>query len=258
MCMRMRTYKDEELYRILAQIRKLFNTSYEELSFKKIAEDNKIHDTVWALTMLSYRISRLCESVLSCKEYYASAIMYRSLIEHFFKRLYIFLSCVETGDDIAKDYTSSEHILSEMLKRIQKAQWPLPKLAEELQKLKRKTEETAEKFRFDKVLKSILEILPKIFPKDDVTDILRSIMVEYSILSSYVHAGPMAVLNVKEKRKKDIDMGCMVLTIIAYNDTVRLLSMYPSKQQNRLKTLAKEINERVNNALAIYKKDFVS
>jgi hypothetical protein len=253
-----KTYRDEELYGILDQIRKLFNSEEKESNFKKIAEENNIHDTVWALIMLSYRINRLCESVLSCKEYYASAIIYRSLIEHFFKRLYILLSCVETGDDIAKDYTSSEHILSEMLKRIHKAQWPLPELAEELQKLKKKTKETAGKFLFDKVSKSILEILPKIFPKDDVTDMLRSIMVKYSILSSYVHAGPMAVLDVKEKRKKDIDMGCMVLTIIAYNDTVRLLSVYPSEHQNKLKVLAKEMHEKVGKALAIYKKWFVS
>jgi hypothetical protein len=254
----MKTYKDEELYRILAQTRELFNTSHEELGFEKIAEDNKIHDTVWALTMLSYRISRLCESVLSCKEYYASAIIYRSLIEHFFKRLYILLSCVETGDDIAKDYTSSEYILSEMLKRIQKAQWPIKKLAEELEKLKREVEKIAKKFLFSEVSKSISGILQKKFLEKDVIDMLRSIMVEYSICSSYVHAGPMAVLDLKEKPKKNIDMSCMVLTIIAYNDTLILLSSYPSEQQNKLKALTKEIDEKVKKALTIYKTSFVS
>ena len=252
-----KTYRDEELYCILDQIRKLFNSAEKESNFKKIAEENNIHDAVWALIMLSYRINRLCGSVLSCKEYYASAIIYRSLIEHFFKRLYIFLSCVKTGDGIAKDYTSSEHMLSEMLKKIQKSQWPSPKLAEGLENLRRDSQKTAEKFGFNEVSKSILKILPEEDRREGV-DMLRSFMVQYSTLSSYVHAGPMAVLDLKEKPKKNIDMSCMFLTIVAYNDTVKLLSSYPSEHQNKLKVLAKEMHEKVGKALAIYKKWFVS
>ena len=249
MFLKIKTYRDEETYRILDEIRKLFNSAKKEFNSKKIGEQNGIVNTVCALEMLSFRLSRLCESILSEKDFYTAAIIYRALIEYSVKHKHIFMSCIKKGDDIAKEYVSPDHLSSEMLKKICKALWPPPiKLPPKLKELKRRVDIAAEKFKFSKVSEDMLVMLPK----DQMQQVLRHTMVQYSMLSSYVHAGPMAVLDLEEKPKKNIDMSSVLLTIIAYNDTIKLLSLYPSEHQNKLKALDKNMNKKVDEALTIY------
>ena len=96
MLLKIKTYRDEEPYRMLNEIRKLYNDAQSEYDFKKIGEQNKIFNTVWALVILSFRLGQISEAILSSKGYYAGAILYRSLIEYTLKHLYLGLYS-ETG-----------------------------------------------------------------------------------------------------------------------------------------------------------------
>jgi len=263
MFVKIKTYRDDELYLILRETCEMFNDAQHKLNFKNIADKNNITNTVWILVMLSFRLRCLCESILSCTDYYSVAIIYRAFIEHSLKHKYIFISCIKKGDDIAKEYVSSEHMSYELLQKLQKAQWParlIDKIMkrDEFGQFKKKAKETADKFKFNEVSTSILELLDEYYDNEEIQTVLRRNMVVYSTCSSYVHAGPMAVLDLEKKPKKNIDMDSVLLTMIAYNDTIRLLSLYPSEHQNKLKTLNKEVSEKVEKALAIYKQNYVS
>ncbi len=78
----------------MKDISDMYNDAFPKLDFKKIAEKNNIPNTLWALTLLSFRLWVLCESILSCIDFYSVAILFRAFIEHFFKHIYIFLSCL--------------------------------------------------------------------------------------------------------------------------------------------------------------------
>jgi hypothetical protein len=264
--LKIKTYRDEEQYRILNETMKMFYDAHAKFHFKNIGEKNNIINTVWALVMLSFRLRWLSESILSCTDFYSVAIIYRALIEHFFKHIYIYLSCIVKGDNIAKAYVSAEHMSSEMLKKLRKFLWPdnlestkyITK-PDEFKEFKKRVNEIAKKFIFSEVVTSILELSDKYYPDpNELQKALRSEIVRYSTLSSYVHAGPVAVLNLEKKPKKDIDMSSVLLTIIAHKNTIELLSRYPSENQNELKTLEKEIHEKVKKLLAIYEKNYVS
>jgi len=82
MFVKIKTYRDEELYLILKETLDMFYDAYGKLDFKNIGEKNNITNTVWALSMLSFRLRWLCESILSCIDYYSVAIIYRAYIDH--------------------------------------------------------------------------------------------------------------------------------------------------------------------------------
>jgi len=259
-----KTYRDNELYLILNETCKMFNEAQDKLDFKNIAVKNNITNTVWALVLLSFRLRWLCESILSCTEYYSVSVIYRAFIEHSVKHKYILISCIKKGDDIGKEYVSSEHMSYEMLQKFLRIQWPSSfqspgKLLkpDEFNEFKRRARETANQFKFSEVMTSILGLLDQYYD-DEIQKVLRSIIIDYSTLSSYVHAGPIAVLDLEKKPKKNIDMGSMLLTTIAYNDIIRLLSLFPSEHQDKLKTLNKRIDGKVKKALAIYGKNYIS
>lgn len=257
MFVKIKTYRDEEPYLILNETSKMFDDARGKLDFKNIGEKNNIINTVWALIMLSFRLQWLCKSILSCQDYYSAAIIYRAFIEHSFKHRYIFIYCIKKGDDIAEDYVSSDHIADEQLRKLRNAMWP-DGLTNKLKVLKNRTRKTADKFTFKEVSTNTSRFLREFYDNDEIQTMFRSTMVQYSALSSYVHAGPMAVLDLEKKPKNNIDMSSVLFTIIAYNDTTRLLSSYPSEHQDKLKTLNKEIDKKIKKALAIYEKNYVS
>ena len=164
---------------------------------------------------------------------------------------------MKKGDDIAEDYVSSDHIADEQLRKLRNAMWP-DGLTNKLKVLKNRTRKTADKFTFKEVSTNTSRFLREFYDNDEIQTMFRSTMVQYSALSSYVHAGPMAVLDLEKKPKNNIDMSSVLFTIIAYNDTIRLLSSYPSEHQDKLKTLNKEIDKKIKKALAIYEKNYVS
>lgn len=251
--MKLKTYRDEKPYLVFEKISKIFNDTATIFDLKKIAEENKVVDTARALMMLSMRLSRLCQSILSCGDYYTATIIYRAMIEHFFKHIYLFKSSIKYGDAIAKEYCE-DHILSELLQKGFKALRPnTVKPTEKFKKFKKKSYEIADKFKFTKILENIIEDLRE----DDCEKMLRSIAVQYSALSSYVHAGPTAVLDPKEKPKKNLDMNSVFLTIIAYQNTIHLFTFYPSEYQEKLKEIYKEIENKVREELIKYKNNYV-
>ncbi len=119
----------------------------------------------------------------------------------------------------------------------------------------KKTDKTTIKFRFDEVVKSISELLSNKSPSEiaQLQEMFRDQMVKYSLLSSFVHAGPTAVLDLGTKpKKKDIEMFSKLLTIIAYRNTILLLLQYPSEQQDELKKLYEKIHTNSEKAIIIY------
>ena len=252
--MKLKTYRDEKPYLVFDEIRKIFNDTATTFDLKKIGEENKVVDTVRALIMLSIALSRLCQSVLSCGDYYTAAIIYRAMIEHFLKHIYLFKSCIKYGDAIAKEYCE-DHISSELLQKGLKALRPHTiNPTNDFRKFKKKSDEISDKFRFSKILENIIEELGE----DENEKILRSIAVQYSALSSYVHAGPIAVLDPEEKPKKNLDINSVFLTIIAYQNTIHLLSFYLSEHQDKLKEIYKEIKNKVRETLVMYEKNYIS
>jgi hypothetical protein len=132
------------------------------------------------------------------------------------------------------------------------------KNTKEFQEFKIKTEITTNKFRFDKVSKNILELLSKkkSCNFDEIQELLRHLMVVYSVLSSYVHAGLTAVLDLSEKPKKNIDLDSKIMTIVAYQYTIFLLSQYQSEHQEELKKINENIYKKCENAYIVHMRDF--
>ena len=264
--LKIKTYRDDELYILMKEILDMFYDAHNKLNFKKIGEKNNITNTIWVLVMLSFRLRWLCESILSFKDYYSAAIIFRAYIEHFLKHMYIFLSCFSKGDDVAKEYVSEEHIADEMLTKFRKALWPdnlestrKIKKPDEFRQFKKRISKTAKKFRFSEVVTSLFELLDKSYDgPEDIQKVLSKEIVNYSIASSYVHAGPSAVLSFETEPKKNIDMSSMLFAILAHQFTIGLLSRYPSENQDKLKTLSKEINKKSKKAFAIYEKNIIS
>lgn len=180
--------------------------------------------------------------------------------------MYIFASCFSKGDDIAKEYVSEEHITDEILTKYRKSLWPdnlksakIVKKPDKFRQFKKRTSETAKKFRFSEVVTSLFELLDQSYDgPEDIKKVLRKEIVEYSTASSYVHAEPSAVLSFETEPKKNIDMSSMLFTILAHRHTIGLLSIYPSENQDKLKTLSKEINKKFEKAFAIYEKNIIS
>ena len=247
MFMKTKTYRDEEPFLLLEDIRNLFYNAQREVDFKKIGDENKIDNTVKVLVMLTFRLGCLCESILSCADYYTAAIVYRAVIEYSLKHAYIFMSCIKRGDDIAKEYVSTEHLSSEISKQLQKALSRRIKFTGEFADFQKRSDEISDKFKFGRVLESVMNGLHD----DDLKKMLRTAAVQYSQLSSYVHAGPQAVLDLEAKPKKYLDMSSVLPTVIAYRDTIHLLSLYPSAYQDKLKALHREIDEKARGALEI-------
>ena len=264
--LKIKTYRDDELYILMKETLDMFYEAHNKLNFKKIGEKNNITNTVWVLVMLSFRLRWLCESILSFVDYYSAVVIFRACIEHFLKYMYIFASCFSKGDDIAKEYVSEEHISDEILTKYRKALWPdnlestkLIRKPDKFRKFKKRTSETAKKFRFSEVVTSLFELLDKSYNgPEDIQKVLRREIIAYSTASSYVHAGPSAVLSFETEPKKNIDMSSMLFTILAHQLTIGLLSRYPSENKEKLKTLSKEIKKKFKRAFAIYEKNIIS
>jgi hypothetical protein len=259
-----RTYKNDDLYCILKDVSDLYDDAHKNYNFKSIGEKNNISNTIWVLELLTFRLKWLCESILSCIDFYSAAILFRAQIEHSFKHIYICLSCLNNGDEIATEYVSVNHFSGEFLKRFRKKMWP-DKLhssgkfnTKEFKEFKEKAKITTNKFLFDEVSKNILELLSKKKPYnfDEIQELLRHLMVGYSELSSYVHAGLTAVLDLSEKPKKNIDLDSKIMTIVAYQFTIFLLSQYQSEHQEELKKINENIYKKSENAYIIHTRDF--
>ena len=263
MC-KIKTYRHEELYLILTEPWKTFLDAAKNYDFKNIGKNNNIENTVWILTMLSLRLRELCESILSCREPYGVVILYRAFIEHVLKHTYFFIYCIKKDDEAAKEYTSVTHIAYEQLQKVQKAIWPdnldNRSPSSEFKRIRKDAGRTAAQFTFNKISKKTLELISEYCSEDDDKMFekgLRNMLVQYSISSSYVHAGPAAVLNPKTLSRTNIDMDAKLLTIIAFNHTIQLLSSYPSEYQSELKSFTKEIRKNVEKGLTICEKNYV-
>ena len=260
-----KTYRHEELYLILTETWKMFLEASKKYDFNKISKNSNIENTVQVLIMLSIRLRELCESILSCRESYGVIVLYRAFMEYLLKHTYFFLYCIKKGDEAAKEYTSLTHFTYEELRKVQKAIWPNDlasfSTSNEFKQIKRDSDRTAAQFHFNKISEETLKLLTsKDNPEYDnemIEKALRSMLVQYSISSSYVHAGPTAVLNPKTILRTNIDMDAKLFTIIAVNHIILLLSLYPSEYQTELKSLTKEIRKNVKKGLAICDKNQV-
>ncbi len=160
MC-KIKMYRHEELYLILTETLKTFLEAEKNYDFKNIAKNNNIETTVWVLIMLSLRLKELCESILSCREPYGVAILYRAFIEHLLKHTYFFIYCIKKDDEAAKEYTSVNHMAYEQLKKVQKAIWPdnlnnrIP--SSEFKQTKKDANKTAKQFTFNNIADETLE-----------------------------------------------------------------------------------------------------
>jgi hypothetical protein len=181
--------------------------------------------------------------------------LYRAFIEHSVKHTYIFVSCAKNGDGVGAEYASSEHMSYELFLKLLKTQWPdsrqvVRSKSDEFKKVKRQAQETLHQFTFAEVTKSLLGTLDA--QDDDTIKGLRQAILDYSTLSSYVHGGPLAVLDLEEKPKQSIDASCIILTMIAHMHTIGLLSLYPSEHQETLRALRTAIHEKTHKAMAIH------
>jgi hypothetical protein len=260
-----RTYKNDDLYCILKDVSDLYDDAYKNCNFKSIGEKNNISNTVWVLELLNFRLKWLCESILSCIDYYSASILYRAQIEHSFKHIYICLSCLDNGDEIATDYVSANHFSGEAIKKMRKILW-LDKLSisekfgntKEFKEFIKQGDSTTSKFRFDEVTKNILELLSNKQQSglEKIQELSRHLMAGYSTLSSFVHAGPTAVLDLSEKPKINIALDSKIMTIVAYQYTIFLLSQYQSEHQEELKKINDNIYKKCENAYMIHMRDF--
>jgi hypothetical protein len=243
----------------------MFLEASKKYDFIKISKNNNIENTVQVSIMLSIRLRELCESILSCRESYGVIVLYRAFMEHLLKHTYFFLYCIKKGDEAAKEYTSLSHITYEQLRKVQKAIWPNDladySSSSEFKQLKKDSDRTAAQFHFNKISEETLKLLTsKNNPEYDnemIEKALRSMLVQYSMSSSYVHAGPTAVLNPETISRTDIDMDVKLFTIIAVNHIIGLLSLCPSEYQTELKSLTKEIRKNAEKGLAICEKNRV-
>jgi hypothetical protein len=243
----------------------MFLEASKKYDFKKISINNNIENTVWVLTMLSIRLRELCESILSCRESYGVIVLNRAFMEYLLKHTYFFLYCIKKGDEAAKEYASLTHFTYEKIRKVQKAIWPNDltsfSTSSEFKQIKIDSNRTAVQFHFNKISEETLKLLAsKDNPEynNEMTEkALRGMLVQYSMSSSYVHAGPTAVLNPETISRTDIDMDVKLFTIIAVNHIIGLLSLYPSEYQTELKSLTKEIRKNVEKGIAICKKNQV-
>jgi hypothetical protein len=243
MSLRARTFRDDELYVMLREVYDAFNDVMARLDFRNIADRNRVSNSVWALSLLSCRLRHLCASVLSCNDQYSASILYRSFVEHLVKHTYIFVSCAKDGDGVGTEYTSSEHMSYELFLKLLKTRWPdsrqvVPSKSDEFKKVKKQAQETLHQFTFAEVTRSLLGALDA--HDDDAIKGLRQAILDYSTLSSYVHAGPLAVLDLEEKPRQSMNASCIILTL------------YPSEHQGTLRALRTAIHEKAHRAMAIH------
>jgi hypothetical protein len=184
--------------------------------------------------------------------------MYRAFIEHAVKHMYIFVCCAKAGDAVGTEYVSSEHMSHEMLLKLGKSQWPDSFQPDtdrvnlgEFKELKGRAKRIAHQFTFGEMARSLLEILDEHLGKM-AKEALRSLILNYSTLSSYVHAGPTAVLNLEERSKKTIDMNSVLWAMVVHKHTIELLSFYPSEHQDELRTCTSKISDKIERVMAMF------
>lgn len=237
MFIKIKTYRDEEPYLTLNRAREIFYKALKDLDFKKKAEECGFSDTAQALVMLALRIGGICESIVSIENYYSSAILYRSVIEHVVKHVYISLYS-RTNDDIAGKYVSAEHVANEIRLKMKKVKWPAHlKLKKDFEDSIKKV---AKQFSLDQMLRCMVD---KVDGDDDLVKAFRSALIDYSVLSSYVHGGPTAVLNPQDHDIKVIKKISVNLTIISYFYTMTRFSLFNSDCQQMLKAVINELEE---------------
>ena len=180
---------------------------------------------------------KITESILSLRDYYSDVILYRSLIEHIFKCLYICL-CSKENDLVAQDYSSVEHMTHEIFLKLKKAKLP-ERIDSTISKkpVSREAGETGKKFELSKISKKLFEMLAG---ENGTERALRKALVEYSESSSYVHGGPTAVLNPKDDEKTNIDKMSVGLAIASFSIVINRFSIFPSINHDDLKSTAQK------------------
>ncbi len=238
MFVKVKTYRDEKPYLTLQKAWDLFLESHKKHDFKKIASENDVLESGRCVVMFSLRIHQITESILSLKDYYSSIVLYRALIEHIFKCLYICL-CSKENDLVAQDYSSVEHMTHEMFLKLKKAK--LPERIDSTVSKKavfREACETGKKFELSKISKKLFEMLAG---ENGMERALRKALVEYSESSSYVHGGPTAVLNPKDGEKANIDKMSVGFAIGSFSIVINRFSLFHTIDQDDLKSNALEI-----------------
>lgn len=174
-----------------------------------------------ALTICSLKLNYLNNSIYFCKEvddYYSLCVLFRSLLEHYFKHLYIYSRALrENSDDVGIEYYGklnghedlcalrSSILLNTKLTR-ERSIWNLG------DNQNKKLDAVAQNFKIN----NIFSYLSNNIGKDEEVkiisrDFFNKYSYYYSTLSSFVHGGPYAEKYMEmyskneDKRKKDIE-----------------------------------------------------
>lgn len=149
---------------------------------------------IFKIHCISSSISRCCES----KDYYSACILFRSLLEHYFRYLYVYTRALKDDSDTVgeeyygklkgyEDYTAIKSILNLSKKLTNK-----PSSFTLNGKSNERLCEIGSKFE----IKKILVYLNNGITNDDISPAFRSFFTDYCKkyydLSSFVHGGPFA------------------------------------------------------------------
>lgn len=169
-----------------------------------------------ALTIFIFKINYINSSILKCceaKDYYSTCILFRSLLEHYFRHLYIYTRTLrENSDTVGEEYYGKLKGYED-LTYLQSMQTMGQKLNNEKSdwELRNKHNggfgEVGGKFK----IKAILAFLNDGIKDDDIKPLFGPFFTgyckKYYDLSSFVHGGPFAegYISMYSKNKKGMN-----------------------------------------------------
>jgi len=234
--------KPEEIQDLDDLIFKEFQGYYPDILNSNFS--NQFPQTIKLSSLLTISSNFIKNSIFNCAEnddLYGIKILFRSLIEHYLRFMYIWFNWIKyKNDDISKKYiefNEARDKLDELKSQIAKYKLSNPEskmvtLNELIQKhpdLKKYSKDEIEKETLKYSYKNIISFLKQIDHKHETeTTLLGSLIIEYSKLSAFVHGSSgshneMTEYSNKSERIKEYERICGLAFQMA--GAVKLLSL---------------------------------
>lgn len=186
---------------------------------KKMTEDFKnikFPKAGKVLTIFLFKMHYISTSIIRCcevKDYYSACVLFRSLLEHYFKHLYIYTRTLkENSDSVSEEYYGKLKGYEDFtyLKSMQNLSKKLTKEKTSFKLEDKDNEELCKvgrKFEIKTILSYLNEGIDNKDIKSTFTDFFTEYCKKYYNLSSFVHGGPFAeeYMNMYSKDEKGMD-----------------------------------------------------
>jgi len=248
---------------------RIINIYDKALSSIDIKNDfNNYYETkaLLGLSKASIQILQAIFKTIEQKNAYSSFILYRSLIEHYIKHMFIIYEyCKKKNNNIGKEYlifTQANEIKSygNALKLSFKLNNKnsdeidyddaIKKFSQEAsQKSKTELSNYSKKFEFRSIIKTLKELENNFFNQN--SDMFYPLVTEYAEWSSYVHAGATAIDQINQDKSShlnQIKINTVMIMAFMISTTFKCLG----KDIDKFNDYLLQINNIINNEMIKY------